>query len=54
MRAFVVVAAIIGYVIGYNCYLHVWKNDLTTCVIIAVASFAGFLTWFARITRPQS
>ncbi len=53
MRASIVVAAIIGYVVGYNCYLHVWKQDLTASVIIAVASFAGFLTWFSRIDRAR-
>ncbi len=53
MRAFIVVAAIIGFVIGYNFYLHVWKQDLAASVVVAVASFAAFLGWFSRVSRTR-
>lgn len=51
MKAFFLVALMLGSVIGYNCYLHVWKNDLTSSVMAAVVSWLAFTLWFARISR---
>ena len=49
----IVVAAIIGLVVGYNFYLHVWEDDLAASAAVAAASFGVFFGWFNRVTRTQ-
>jgi nitrogen fixation-related uncharacterized protein len=51
MKSSVAVALIIGFVIGYNCYLHVWDGDLLPSSITAVVASVGFLLWFGRMAR---
>ena len=53
MRASIFVAAIIGGVVGYNFYLHVWEEDLGASIAVAAASFGVFFSWFNRVTRTQ-
>jgi len=51
MKAFALFAVIIGSVIGYNCYLHVWEHDVAASVVTGIVSSAGFLVWFNRIVK---